>query len=206
MFGTLFSSRKSVKTPRRARPSLETLEGREVPASLSLAVTYGHAKSITLSGTLTDHNNPSMQTINLTGKASGMTMTNAQGQFSVTVDATELGNVTATVGDASANATVTLTDVTPTLTLVADEGTSNIWSFSGEVSSTRSRLGMTIEFGGLHTLTTAPTTLTDSDGEYEYIVMLNGLSSDNGTAQARAKTAWGTYSAWATADVHQSGT
>jgi len=209
VFEFLRSIRKPTRThkPRHARLWLESLERREVPAALSLAVAYNGGKVITLSGTLSDHNNPSMQMINITGKASGMASTNAQGQFSVQVTATDLGNVTATVGDNSATTTVALTDVTPSLTLFASEGNSGQWTLSGTVTYARPKDTMMVMLSG--NLASTPVQLTttpNSSGDYSFQIPLNGTASDNGTIGTYVTTAWGTASDWAYVNIHQTGT
>src|SRR5262245_3274937 len=116
MLGVL--SRRRASAPRACRPlGLETLEDRNSPSTLTLSVTYGSGRNVTLSGTLSDHPNPGGQTINFAGKVSGAAVTSAQasvpglgdvtvlaadgsshlavGVYSVTLQATGLGDVTA---------------------------------------------------------------------------------------------------------------
>src|SRR4051794_36968142 len=102
----LFSrqTRKSHPAPRTARPRLESLEGRLVPATVTLnPITYGTGRQVTLSGTLSNTGNVAWQMIALGGQVSGTTMTNAQGQFSATLTASALGNVTAALSGDSAS-------------------------------------------------------------------------------------------------------
>lgn len=194
--------------PRHARPRLEALEGRDAPSTLTLSVSYGAGRSVTLSGTLGDHPNPSMQQIDFGGQVGGSTWTNMQGQFSVTLAASGLGDVRATAHDGTSNTpTVTLTDVMPTLTFNASEGTNHVWTFYGHVTyAGRPTQGMLVYLGGAPVSLTNQTAPVDSAGNYVVNVTLNGTTSDNGTASARALTPWGNFSDFMFADVLQSGT
>jgi hypothetical protein len=200
-------TKQSKAAPRLARPRLEVLEGREVPAALTLSVAYGMGRQITLSGTLSDHPNPSLQTITICGRANALAMTNMQGQFSVTVEANGLGTVSATAADHSTNTpTVTLTDAPISLTLNAVEGAGHLWTLSGDVTYARGLTWMTVLFGGTPVSLQYWMAGTNSSGHYETGVMLNGTPSDNGTVWAKVFSPWGTVSELALDTISQTGT
>src|SRR5947209_18357603 len=105
MFGLLPSSPRKVSSlpRRRARLSLERLESRDTPSTLSLSVSYGFGANVTLSGDLTNAPTPANQTICFSGQASGMAFTDANGHFSATVSASGLGDVYAQMMDGTSN-------------------------------------------------------------------------------------------------------
>ena len=114
--GTSSASRGRAGQPRLARPTLEPLEGRYAPASVTLAVEYGIDKSVKLYGTLSGSFNNAFQPISLGGKVAGLAMTNMSGYFETIVMASSLGDVTARwVCGPSNTATFTLTDVAPAI-------------------------------------------------------------------------------------------
>jgi hypothetical protein len=214
---------QTTSAPRFARLRLESLEARQVPATLTLSVTYGTGKMVTLSGTLSGVDNPSLQMITLGGQVQDTIFTNSMGQFSVTESAMTLGDVTATYvpmsmfasGSTSASssmfnsgttASVTLTDVTPSLTFCAHEYPGSVWVLSGDVTYSRGPGSLPVYFGGRPVSLSGQTATTNSSGHYETTVYLNGTSSDNGIATAVVYTPWNTPSEEALTYVHQSGT
>jgi hypothetical protein len=192
--------------PRFARPRLERLEGREVPATLTLSVSYVTGRVVNLSGTLSDVSNPSMQPISLGGKVSASTSTNMMGQFSINTPASDLGTVTATLQDGSGTtATATLVDVTPSLTFRALEQPGHLWVLEGDVTYTGRDLNMLpVTFGGVPVSLQHQATMTNSTGHYSTSVFLNGTNSDNGTVWAKVATPWGTESELALQVIDQS--
>jgi hypothetical protein len=181
--------------PRTARLRLEDLESRDVPSTVTLNVTYLTGKNITLSGQLTGAANNAGQTITIGGKATGSTITNTAGYYTITLEASELGAVTAQAADGQSNtAQVTLTDEAPSITeFDADELGDRVWNFNGRISYFRSMQGLKIEFGGLASLQ-GKWTQTSSTGTYSLLVLLNGLTSDNGNSSAKCISPWGTES------------
>jgi len=212
MFGLLRRSTRNTnpnKATRHARPRLEALEGRDVPSTLTLSVSYGIGRNVTMSGTLSDTPNQSLQAINLGGQVSSTTMTNAYGQYSVTLTASGLGTVTAKAADNTSNtASADLTDVTPVITdFFATEGTNHVWTFSGDLTyGGRSTMGMLVYLGGAPISLSNQTAMVDNSGHFTTNVTLNGTASDNGMATARVVTPWGDWSDFASANVFQSGT
>src|SRR5262249_34627228 len=195
---------------------LENRNRRNPPATLTLSVTYGAGKTVTLSGTLSGLDNPSLQPITLTGQVSDTTYTNSYGQFSVTESAANLGTVTATFmptamsglaqssSASGTTASVTLTDVKPTLTFFADEHPGHLWTLHGAVTYSRGTANLVVYFGGAPVSLAGKTATTDSTGHYEVSVFLNGTTSDNGTASAVVYSPWDTPSEAALDVIYQS--
>ncbi len=209
MLGLLSRQKKSSSpVARQARPWLERLEDRCVPSTLTASVTYGTARSITLTGTETADGSVSGKTITIWGVASGSTTTDTNGNFSITLTASSLGDVRLKDTDGSSNiVTITLTDTAPALTsFTAVEGSGNVWCFSGTVAYNRSFSDLTIYFAGTPISIQGKTTTVDNTGHFELYLTLNGLASDNGTVSASATDAWGLTSNTLTDTVHQTGT
>jgi hypothetical protein len=197
------------RQPRRARPVLEQLEGRDAPATVTLAVEYGVDKSVKLYGTLSGASNSAHQPVSLGGVVAGLAMTNMSGYYETIVKASALGDVTArwVGGGVSNTAVYTLTDVAPAITsFSAVEGQDHVWTLSGTVSYSRPFTSLTVLFAGEPVTIYGTQTTTDSTGYFERVYILNGQSTDNGTVTAKAIDAWGTESALATTYICQTGT
>ena len=180
---------------RFARPLLERLEERDTPSTLTIGVTYGAGRGVTLSGDLSGAPYVAGQMIMLNGPVTTQVTTDTNGHYSVTLQASGLGTVTARTYDNSASASVTLTDVAPVLTdFEAIEGPDHVWTLKGDVSYSRPFTSMTVFFNGQPVSINGKVTYTDGTGHFEMLVTLNGTFSDNGTVYARAMDAWGTYS------------
>jgi hypothetical protein len=211
MFGLL--SRRHEASPastcaRFTRLNLERLETRDAPANLSLSVVYGTGTTVTLSGDLTNTANPANQAIQIVGKASGTTTTDANGHYSITLQATGLGAVGAALAnDNRVKATATLTDTAPVITsFVAIEEQNGVWEFRGTITYNRYFDSMTIYFGGQPIDLQNKTTTANSSGSFDVCIQLNGLSSDNGNAAVWAVDPWGLQSNLAMDYIHQTGT
>jgi hypothetical protein len=194
---------------RYARLRLERLEDRNAPATVTLSVTYNLGRSITLSGDLSG-GTPSnaFQTINLGGMVGGTTTTNASGHYEATLIARGLGDVTARWAMGPSNtATFTLTDQAPVITeFVATEGQDHVWTLSGTVQYFRYFDQLTILFGGQPIDISGKSTTADSTGHFSLTVVLNGQSTDNGTASCQAISPWGTKSDLVCDYIFQTGT
>jgi hypothetical protein len=208
MFALLSPRKTRARGPQLARLCLEALEVRYAPATLTLSVTYGKDTNVTFSGDLTGSANPGGQTVYLMGVANGQTTTDANGHFSVTLAATALGTVSASLLDCSTNTPeVTLTDPGPKVDVFqALEGPGNLWEFKGHVEYSRPFCSFTINFGGSPISIMGKSTTTDSIGNFDTFIQLNGTSTDNGTATAFTYDAWGTWSSDAYQVIDQTGT
>jgi hypothetical protein len=180
------SRRRPVAAPgdRPVRLGLEALETRDCPSTLSMGVTYDNQNWITLSGQLTNTPMPGSMTVGIYGQASGSTTTDVNGNYSITLPASGVGNVYARTADGQSNvAQVTLTDDAPVIDnfqAIPDGG--NFWTFSGHVTD-QTAAGLVVNFGGLASLN-GKTATTDNSGNFSLYVQLNGTPSDNGNAGA----------------------
>ncbi len=172
--------------------------------SITLSVSYGSGRTVTLSGTVTDLD-AGGRTVTFTGVVSNTVNTRGDGTFSLTAQASGLGNVWASTvdlwGQSSNTASVTLTDDAPTIgNFQAVEGTNRVWTFSGTVTDGEGAGGLTVTFGGLPTLN-GKTVNTAADGTFSLTIQLQ--VGENGTATAQTTDAWGQASNVAMANVHQ---
>lgn len=193
---------------RHARLRLEYLEDRCVPADISMNVSYNTGKSITISGQLTNHADPGFQMISIGGVALGTALTDQNGNYSITLEADELGDVTVQAMDESTDVEqFTLTDVAIGLySFTGVEGTNRFWTFTGTASYSRSFDSITILFGGFPVTLDGQSTTTNSSGVFEFVIQLNGDNSDNGFAWAKAQSPWGTLTSPQYYNVLQTGT
>jgi hypothetical protein len=177
-----------------AHLSLEPLEDRFCPANpgITLSIAYAANQQVTLSGTVTD-SAPANLPVQFTGVVTGNTTTNASGNFNVTLPATALGNVTATVTDLdnqSANAVQAVQDTAPVITSFSysSEG-GGYYDFYGQISYQAPQL-LQVTFGGNVQSLTGQTTPVAADGSFDEAVHLNGTPNDNGTAIAQVLSDW----------------
>ena len=164
------------------------------PPSLSLSVSYGSQRTVTLSGQVSD-TDPGGLTITFTGMVTGSTVTNPDGTFTATFTATGLGEVDASTTDSqgleSNVATVTLTSNPPVITnFMATAGQGGVWTFTGTVTD-ESPAGLVVTFGGLPSLANQTATV-QSNGSFELSVVLQ--AGEEGTATAVTTDWWGLMS------------
>jgi hypothetical protein len=162
--------------------------------TLTLSVTYGTQRSVTLSGQVTgiDAGN---QTITFTGMVTGTVKTNADGTFSFTAQATGLGNVSAGTmdlwGQASNNPQATLSSNSPVITNFAPmQAYGTTWTFEGKVTD-ESPQGLTVTLGGIPALQ-GQTVTVGSNGWFYFTVNVQGNQA--GTACAVTVDWWGLQS------------
>jgi hypothetical protein len=192
-----FLTRRGRARPRPVRPvrpallGLEQLEARDAPATLTMSVSYGTGRNITLFGHLGDVPDNTNQLVVVSGQATGTTRTNANGDYSLSVTAAGLGVVTGTSNGASASVTLT----SPTLsidTFASSEGGGGLFTFTGSVSQPgRSVAGLQITFGGIPSMQ-GQTATVQADGTFSVVVQLSGKPADTGFASADVTDAWGT--------------
>jgi hypothetical protein len=169
--------------------------------TLTLSLAYGAQRAVTLSGQVTAPA-PGGLTVTFTGAAAGTTTTHADGSYSLTVTASQLGNVQAVVqdpwGQNSAPAQVTVANNAPTVTnFQAIHQSLNVWTFQGQVTD-ESAPGLSVRFGGLPSLAGQMVTV-GSDGWFYLTITLQ--AGEAGTASAQTTDWWGLNSNTALADV-----
>ncbi|MFO0879317.1 MAG: hypothetical protein U0840_18380 [Gemmataceae bacterium] len=211
----------SLHSPRRPgiatfRPTLETLEERVTPTgrlpvgpplppmNLTLNVSYGVGRQVTLSGDLMGSGDVANVAISITGSATGQTSTDADGEYSLTVEASNLGMVTATAGDGLASAWSEITDEPPVITdFEAIEGADRVWTFRGTLTYHRYFDSLQVFFGGQPVSIVNQSTSANNTGYFELVLVLNGQNSDNGQVWAQGQSAFGLLSDMAFDYVHQ---
>jgi hypothetical protein len=214
MFGLVsLSAKKSFCRRPPARLGLEHLERRDTPSTLTVSVSYGIGATITLSGNLTNAPTPGGQLISISGKATGAAATDASGHYSVTLNASGLGEVDAQTSDGSSNvASVTLTDDAPLVSnFIAIREANNVWEFSGTVTYDRPWTGMQVAITGPTSLVTIPVSANsggnmssgECTGTFDVCIQLDGTSDANGVYIAQATDFWGTLSNQANYSISQ---
>jgi hypothetical protein len=228
----LFSRRRPKATPSAARPfrpCLEWLETRDCPSLLTVSVSYGTQRNITLSGGvygpagdngqsppsgggLAGHHGQSPpsdgglagQTVLFTGEVNGSATTDSNGHYRVTLQAAALGDVHGVTSDGQSNPVdVTLTDTAPVIdSFVASMGENSWWTFSGHVTY-GTPLGLTVNLGGEPVSLTNQNCTVDAAGNFSCQIRLNGTTTDNGMASAVVTDWWGLTSNTATWCVNQ---
>jgi hypothetical protein len=183
MFAFLTRSRRPVPPRRFVRPVLERLETRFCPsAALTLNYAFTSGNNVNLSGNLTGAANNANQTVQFSGVASGSATTDANGHFSVTLPAAQLGTESAFVPAQMSNvAQVAITALAPAITnFTAIQEEAGVWEFKGTVTGTPDPAGMIITFGGLSALAGQTTTVA-ANGTFDFSFFLNGQTG-NATA------------------------
>jgi hypothetical protein len=164
--------------------------------TITLLATTNGPDSLTLSGTVSA-DQPAGLVVAFTGAVTNTTVTDDNGNFSLTVNPDYVGDVQATTvddyGQVSNTATATPTmPAAPTITLLAAITGQNSWTFSGVVSADQPA-GLTVTLSGA----TSATTVTDSYGNYSVTVNAGNL----GVVQAATADANGQFSNSATLDL-----
>jgi hypothetical protein len=214
----LFRRRQRRETPRvrRAPLTLERLESRDVPSTLTLSITpSGIDKTVTVSGEYHQDlasNEPGQlckiaalntnHTIHLGGVVNGTAVADASGHFIRTLLATGLGAATAWADDGSSNvATATLVVKPPTIdTLRAVEEPTD-WVFSGHATGYNPG-SLTITLTGLGSVKNITVTV-QANGNFTTSVHLDGTANDDGWLRAVTTDVWGQTSNRALYLVHQ---
>jgi hypothetical protein len=184
---------------------LEALEGRDCPSTISLSVAYGTQRNITLSGQVTNAAHPAGLTVQIAGVASGTTVTDANGNYSITLPAVQLGTVTAATTDGQSNTAQAMLAGAPpqivnfTWTL----GSTGLSTFSGQVLDA-SAPGLTVNFGGEPVSMQNQHVTVDADGWFYFTIRLNGTATDNGEVTATVTDWWGLQSEAVQVFVQQS--
>jgi hypothetical protein len=175
---------------------------------ITLSVSYGTGKTITLSGRVAD-TAPSGLTVTFSGAATGTATTDANGNFSATLTANSLGTVSAFVRDStnqiSNTANVTLTCAKPVIqNFYCSEQADGSYLFTGNVVAP-SVTGLTVNFGGAPVSLQNQTATVLANGTFALQLPLNGQTSDNGTAMVTVTDCWGQTSTMGLCNVLQTG-
>ncbi len=207
MLGLLTRSRRPAPPAARrpVLPSLEWLESRDCPSALTLNVSYGSGRTITLFGNVSGGNcSPSLgggsgpATVVFSGSATGSAPVDGFGNFKYTTQAQSLGEVDAVTSDGESNkASVFLSSGPPVISnfKAVEFGNTNYWDITGHVTDgSFSAAGLTVQISGV------PVTIdnngagryavVDSNGNFDVQVCLNGTVTDNGSIYADCTDAW----------------
>jgi hypothetical protein len=177
--------------------------------TISLSVTYNGKTNVTLSGTVTDlYASPAGLTVTISGVVNGSAVTDSNGNFTLTTNASALGVVNASTIDSrgvgSNVASVTLQANPPVISNFAAVGGANqMYTFSGTVTD-QTPAGLVIAFGGIPSLANKTTTV-NADGSFSLTVQLQCDGTDNGFASAQTTNWWGLQSNVATYYVDVTG-
>lgn len=218
MFSLLRRSTRPRKpaVPQHGRPFLERLEDRISPAifpgggpppppppgpeTVSVNVTYDPNRQVTLTGQLSGQSGPlAYQGINLGGVVNGSTLTDSQGNYTITLGVSQLGQVTAASADGQSNtATATLVNGAPVISsFTATFEGGGMWEIAGSVSGAPTQ-GESVSFGGIPALNGASANV-NPDGSFTLFIMVN--NGNGGIATAQAVDWWGDISPVATTSV-----
>jgi hypothetical protein len=199
------------------------LETRDCPSSITLNVAYGAGRTVTLYGQVTTGNcTPGLTGsplgpgvagagVAIWGAAKGSVSTDANGNFSLTTQASSLGEVDAATTDGQSNtAKVPLSAGPPLISGFAawEEGSTNYWDIVGHVTDGNfSAAGLSVAING------SPVTIynggaglgatVDGFQNFLLVVKLNGTASDNGSIDAVTTDAWGQQSNTALSSIMQ---
>jgi hypothetical protein len=181
------SRTKAPSSPRPVRLLLEALEDRYCPSNITLNVSYAANRHVIFSGQVTPGS--AGLTVQISGAASGSTTTDANGNYSVNLTPTSLGQVMAKTSDGQSNtAGAALSASTPTIQNFGyTKGFLNYYTFAGQVTGDVTG-GMVITFGGISALN-GRTATVDANGNFSITVQV----TDQGpwTASAYATDWWG---------------
>jgi hypothetical protein len=195
MFGLFQRSARQAApaATRYARPSLENLEVRDCPSTITLAVTgYFANRGISCAGVLTGDAPNSQVQLYINGQPWCYTTTDANGNWRTAAQAPALGTITAQAVDGSSNVVSATLAASPAPVIdqfLAVEGIGGWWTFSGHVKDDNYQ-GEVVRF-------TAPkmsfingqSTAVDSSGNFS-ITVENG-SDQTGTVYLNAVNWWG---------------
>ena len=152
--------------------------------------TWPGSKNVGLVGSVTNTPNPGGMGVLFSGQVVGSTTTDANGNFNVTLPASDLGAVYAATGDGQSNIARGAV-VDPGTTIVSMMGSQypgNVWLFSGQVQG--GYQGEVVHLSGVKDLEGKSTTL-DWSGRFSYVQPMDNTMDDVGDAYFQATDAWG---------------
>jgi hypothetical protein len=192
-------------TARQARPTLEALEDRYSPSSLTANITYGANQNVTITGQLTGAPSNAGQAIGVSGTLCGQTTTDVNGNYSITIKAQALGNFTVVAANPQtmqmdAQTTGTLVDNGPVISNFSEQENGQEVTFQGKVTDNWNLQGWGVSFGGAPVMR-GQTTTVQADGTFTLVVDIPpGTASF--TATAVTTDVWGRQSNTATTLVN----
>jgi hypothetical protein len=162
-----------------------------VAPTLEMSIAYECERWVTLSGRILDADAAGL-TVTFTGKVNASTTTDANGNFSLTAEASALGQIFASTMDmgglASNIAQVTVTNEAPRIVqFEALFVVGNIWSIRGRVED-ESPAGLIITFGGLPSLN-GRTAVVQADGTFYVSWEIN--ANESGAVTGVVTDWWG---------------
>jgi hypothetical protein len=173
-------------------PTVDSTITNQVP-QVTLTLTMNQQRSVTLTGTVVDDERSGRPVV-LSGVVNATVVTNKMGAFTLTTDASALGQITATTTDSwgqqSQPAMVTVASAKPWLTLECAQVEGNRWTFQGKVYD-ESPQGLIVTFGGTPELE-GQTAVAGPDGSYSLTVELP--PGTNCTVTAQTTDWWGLVS------------
>ncbi len=172
--------------------------------ALSLTMAYGSQRTVVLSGRVIDVDMGG-RTVTFSGVVNATVVTNSDGTFCLTTQASSLGTIQATTVDLwglrSNTAQVNVTSNAPIIQgFTATENSNNYWTFSGWVSD-ESAPGLIVQFGGLPSVT-GKTAVVGTDGTFSLTVQLQ--PGEAGDVTAQVTDWWGLMSVLVSAVVQPS--
>ncbi len=192
----------SATTPPASISTIAPAPVNDPGTSLTVAAMPGPNHTATVTGQVSG-NAPAGLTVTLSGVVSGSVTTNADGTFTWTGPASALGQIQATVTDASGvtvAALTTLTDPPPAiLNFKAINNGNNNWTFTGQVQDAYAT-GLVVQLGGIPSLTTNnASAIVQANGTFSYTIALQ--PGEQGFATAQCSDSWGQSSTQALAYV-----
>jgi hypothetical protein len=160
-----------------------------VQAAISLSVTYGAGKTVTVSGTVADAA-PGGISVSISGVMSGSALTDSSGNFKCTGTVSSLGTITASLTDqfgVTANESVAVTDPGPLISGLSCSEVAGGWMLSGVVSDPWGVSGLLVTFDGTAAGYYAT---TNDDGDFEEVLTFK----PTGNVVATAQDDWGVSS------------
>jgi hypothetical protein len=148
----------------------ETVIVNNLPPTITASISYGGLRSVTISGQVMD-SSPAGLTVTLSGMVTGTTITDANGFYTFTVDASGLGQVLVSTVDAGGLASnvaqVTVACAAPQINdFLAQHLVFDFWTVSGTVNAPDAA-SLVITLGGLLSLANVQVTV-QSDGSFTY--------------------------------------